>query len=54
MKMAKKHLKTVGLTKLAVPQKMDTKTLCVGSRAVRGIHEVKAKNMPPFGQQSIN
>ena len=33
---------------------MRTIKLSVGSRAVRGINKVKAKNVPPFGQHSDN
>ena len=40
------------LTKLALLQKMRTLKLTVGSCAVRGIDEMKTKNVPPFSQQS--
>ena len=32
---------------------MRTKKTAVGSRAVRGIEEVKANNVLPFGQHSV-
>ena len=41
----------VVLTKLALLQKMRTLKLIVGSCAVRGIDEMKAKNVPSFSQQ---
>ena len=45
-------LKSVLVSKLALLQKMCTIKLSLGSCAVLGIDEVKAKNVLPFGQQS--
>ena len=55
MKVAKKHLKNVVLTNLALLLEMRTKKISVQlcSPWERGDDEVKAKNVLPFGQHSL-